>query len=302
MYFCYIDESGTPDVPGNSSHFILAGLSIPVEKWKYCDNAISAIKKKYDLLDAEIHTAWMLRKYLEQSKITNFKLLDKSQRIYEVEKLRNIEILRLQRSKNPKLLKQTKKNYNSTKNYIHLTFEERKSFINDVAACISKWTFAKLFAECVDKIHYDPKRAKHSIGGQAFEQVVSRFEKYLQNNCKVSGNQCVGLIIHDNNETVSKRHTQLMKEFHEVGTFWTSITQIIETPLFVDSQLTSMVQIADLCSYAIRRYLENDEDGLFNPIFQRADKNRGVIVGVRHFTNNACQCRICSGHRFKKVN
>ena len=29
--------------------------------------------------------------------------------------------------------------------------------------------------------------------------------------------------------------------------------------MFVDSQMTSMVQLADLCAYAIRRYLENPE-------------------------------------------
>ena len=84
MFLCYIDESGTPDVPGNSSHFILAGLSIPIEKWKDCDNELSVIKKKYSLSDVEIHTAWILRSYLEQNKIHNFKSLDKDQRIYEV--------------------------------------------------------------------------------------------------------------------------------------------------------------------------------------------------------------------------
>ena len=30
MYLCYIDESGTSDIPGNTSHFILAGLSLPI--------------------------------------------------------------------------------------------------------------------------------------------------------------------------------------------------------------------------------------------------------------------------------
>ena len=34
MYLCYIDESGTSVVPGNTSHFVLAGLSIPIVQWK----------------------------------------------------------------------------------------------------------------------------------------------------------------------------------------------------------------------------------------------------------------------------
>ena len=29
MQLCYIDESGTPDVLGNTSHYVLAGISVP---------------------------------------------------------------------------------------------------------------------------------------------------------------------------------------------------------------------------------------------------------------------------------
>ena len=49
MYFCYIDESGTPEIPGTSSHYVLCGLAIPIDKWKKCDNQIQAIKRKYGL-------------------------------------------------------------------------------------------------------------------------------------------------------------------------------------------------------------------------------------------------------------
>ena len=51
----------------------------------------------------------------------------------------------------------------------------------------------------------------------------------------------------------------LPKTFLYKGTLWTRIEHVIETPMFVDSQMTSMVQLADLCAYAIRRYLENPE-------------------------------------------
>ncbi len=34
MHLCYIDESGTPDVPGNTSHYVLAGLYVADEDWK----------------------------------------------------------------------------------------------------------------------------------------------------------------------------------------------------------------------------------------------------------------------------
>jgi hypothetical protein len=162
---------------------------------------------------------------------------------------------------------------------------------------VGNWGFARLFAECIDKIHYDPVFTKSSAEEQAFEQVISRFEQYLESVGKGQEHQSFGLIIHDNNETVSIKHTSLMKHFHKKGTLWTDVKNIIETPLFVDSELTSMVQIADLCSYALRRYLENNEDDLFKLIFVRAHRKHGAAVGVRHYSTNNCTCEICTSHK-----
>jgi hypothetical protein len=298
MFLCYIDESGTSDIPGNTSHFVLAGLSIPIIYWKDCDREIENIKKKYTLGCSELHVAWILRPYLEQRQIANFASLDHRQRQYQVEYIRKAEILRLQKTGNPGLYKQTRKNYQKTAAYTHLTFDERKSLIKDVAQCVANWGFARLFAECIDKIYFDPLRAPQTIDEQSFEQLVSRFEQYLQIMGKSNpSSPCFGMLIHDNNETVEQKLTELMKAFHQRGTLWTKVKNLIETPLFVDSQLTSMVQIADVCAYALRRYLENGEDELFNLIFQRADRKDNIVVGVRHFTHPSCTCKICLAHR-----
>lgn len=296
MYLCYIDESGTSDIPGTTSHFILAGLSIPVWHWSDCDHDILALKAKYDLSEAEIHTGWIIKGYIEQNKILNFESLNYDQRRYEVKKYRTARILKIQKEGNTKKHKQTKKSYLKTNDYVHLTFDERKRFIKELANCIAKWGFARLFAECIDKIYFDPARSGRSVDEQALEQIVSRFEQYLE-SISNEGSQRYGLLIHDNNETVNNKHTLLMKQFHKSGTLWTHIKHIIETPLFVDSGLTSMVQIADLCSYAIRRYLENGEEELFDLIFTRADRKHGISVGVRHFTENSCSCKICNEHK-----
>ncbi|HBY19227.1 MAG TPA: hypothetical protein DEH00_08680 [Candidatus Marinimicrobia bacterium] len=297
MHITYIDESGTPEIPGNSSHYVLAGLSIPIDKWKKCERDVQKIKDKYCCHNAEIHTGWLLWPYFEQSKIPNFESMKYSERRYHVERYRNNELLRLQRIRNNKLYYKTKKNYNKTHDYIHLTFDERKKFATDIAELIGKWSFARLFAECIDKFYFNPTRSKYTLDEQAFEQVVSRFEQYLRIYSHTSRVKKFGLLIHDNNNTVSKRLTELMKQFHNSGTLWTSVRNIIETPLFVDSQLTSMVQLADLCSYALRRYIEKNEDYLYKEIIKRADKKGGKMVGVRHFTDDSCECNICKLHR-----
>ena len=101
MLLCYIDESGTPETTGNTSHYILAGLAIPVNRWKEAEIDITTIKQKYGLEHTEIHTAWLLRKYLEQVKIPGFETFPRDKRIYEVQKYRKAELLRLQKSNIP---------------------------------------------------------------------------------------------------------------------------------------------------------------------------------------------------------
>ena len=298
MYLCYIDESGTSTVPGNTSHFVLAGISMPIWHWKDCDRELLVVTRKFGIEHAELHTAWMLRPYLEQRTIKNFDSLDFASRRFEVDQYRRAELLRLQKThRTAKAYRQTRKNYKKTEAYVHLTYAERQQCISNVASCVSGWGFARVFAECIDKVHFDPVRAPAAVDEQAFEQVVSRFERFLQLVRTAGGRKSFGLLIHDNNETVARKHTELMKQFHNAGTLWTRLENIIETPLFVDSELTRMVQIADLCAYAMRRYLENQEIELFHLIFERADRKDGLAVGVRHFTSSKCTCLICGAHR-----
>jgi len=297
-YFCYVDESGVPSIHGNSSHYVLCGISVPLHKWRYCDKVLAQIKKKYGLANKEIHAGWILRRYLEQSRIKDFEKLDVEARIRAVRTERKIEIYRLQKAGDAKAYKQLRKNYKKTDAYIHLTYDERKAFIKEVAAAISGWSFVRIFAECIDTTHFDASAAKVSVDEQALEQIVSRFEHYMKNVHNAHPDQGVhGVLIHDNNETVAKRHTELMQKFHKIGTIWTKIKHIIETPLFVNSELTGMVQIADMCAFILRRYLENDESELFDLIKRRFDNAHGKFVGVRHFSDTStCQCEICKNH------
>ena len=172
----------------------------------------------------------------------------------------------------------------------------------EIATYVSNWGFARIFAECIDKIYFSSQDRGRTIVEQAFEQVVSRFERYLS-NINYTGpvnsgmaDKAYGLLVHDNNQTVALKHTVMMAQFHESGTVFTDINHIIETPMFVDSKLTRMVQIADLCSYAIRRYVENNEPVLFDLVFQRADRFANKTVGIRHFAQQTCKCTICATH------
>lgn len=296
MHLCYVDESGTSVIPGNTSHFILCGVSIPIWNWRDADNDVTKILTRFGLANAELHTAWLLRNYLEQQNVKDFAKLSHAARRSSVESERKTTLLRLQKTQQIKKYKRTKKDYEHTKAYIHLTRDERRILIAEVADCVGGWDYATIFAECINKIHFDPTRTLMSVDTQAFEQVVSRFEQYLARLPQPDGRINHGLLIHDNNQTVARKHTLMMRNFHEQGTLWTKIQHTIETPLFVDSQLTRMVQIADLCSYALRRFCENGEKNLMKRIFVRADKVNNRAVGVRHFSGLQCPCEICDAH------
>lgn len=299
MYLCYIDESGVSSIPGNTSHFVLAGISIPVLLWSKADGAITAALKKYGLEHEELHTAWLLRPYPEQIKVPDFEKLNWKDRRSAVEQERTKELLRLQKAGKSKPYQQAKKNYKHSQPYIHLTMAERRMLVNDIAKMVAKWDYAKLFAECIDKTHFDPSKTKQTVDEQAFEQVISRFEQYLVNTSPKAGPKHHGLIVHDNNQTIAHKHTTLMRHYQREGTFFTDIKRIVETPLFVDSSLTRMVQVADLCCYALRRYLENKETGLFEHVFIRADRVGKRVLGVRHFSDPTCSCIICESHKAK---
>jgi len=296
VYLCYIDESGVQE-NACTSHFVLLGLAIPDGSWKLWDAQVAAIKQPFGLENAELHTAWMVRRYVEQEGISGFDQMDRQTRREEVIQRREGHLLRLAAHGTQKQLKEAKKNYRKTFPYIHLTRDERMQFVQKVADRIGSWQEARLFAEANDK------RFSYRSGSPAmppfefcFTELVQRFEYFLRHKGRSLNQTLQGLIIQDNNETISMRLTRMMRTFHRAGTRWADIDHIVETPLFVDSQLTSMVQLADLCAYATRRFFENGETDLFHRVYNRFDRTSRGVVGIRHYTESSCDCRVCQDH------
>ncbi len=308
MYLCYLDESGVPEIPGNSTHFVLAGIAIPIERWREADAAISAIMARYGLAGAELHTAWLLRKYLEQSKIDRFDHLDWDERRNQVARLRVAEIHRVRKLGIAKRNSQLKKVYRHTDPYIHLTLNERNRLAIEIAETIALWDWAVLIATCIDKPFFLTKYKTDHENAQAFSKVVAQFAKFLdvaeQLGSLEGAQREFGLLIHDNNATVALKHTRYIREIQEYE--WTArggegiFERIIETPLFVDSGLTRMIQLADLWGYSLRRYVENGELSLFSILH---NKRKTVIgmgphsipqTGVHHLAEQPCPCLICS--------
>jgi Protein of unknown function (DUF3800) len=292
MYLCYIDESGVPEIGQGTSHFVLIGLSIEAWDWKGQDRAVSVVKRRFGLGDAEVHTGWMTRRYLEQERIADFVSLDSPARRHAVRTARDAQLIRIQALKGSKAAAELRKNYRKTDAYIHLTLDQRMDFLRQLADVIGSWGNTRLFGDAIDKTSFGTTPPTIPPREEAFTQVVTRFERYLVD---IGGPRTVGLLAHDHDDTSADRLTQLMRHFHSSGTMWTRVTKIIETPFFVDSRLTVGVQLADLCAYATRRFFENNEADLFDRIYPRFHRVAGRVVGIRHYARaRHCICRVCT--------
>lgn len=274
MYICYLDESGTTEPGDSSNHFVLVGLAIMAAAWKNKDTQVDSIKKRYGLELSEVHTAWMMREYPEQLVIPEFEKHDylTRRKLVTAQRTQN-----LAKPRTRARYKAIALNYRKTAAYIHLTKAERISCVQELADLIGSWADARLFAEAQQK--------KSLAGGsgdfeEAFEQVVTRFNTCLRNIGGIHG-----ILVQDNNETMADRLTKQMRKFHREGTTWAkNIEFVVETPMFVDSELTSMVQLADLCAYAIRRFFDHGEDNLLDRVSPVFDRNLNRLVGIRHYT------------------
>lgn len=289
MYILYLDESGVQEVGAGTSHFVLLGIAVRMDQWKTLDSEIERTKRPFDLEGVEIHAGWMARRYSEQESIPGFDALDRPARRTVTQTAINRRAGVLGVAGNPKKIKAYRVESKKIRPYVHLTRSERVDCLHAVLTELSRWPDVRIFADAISKSDYAPGR--YTPYELAFEQIVSRFQAFLAKH------GTLGLIVSDNNATAAPRLTKLSRKFHSDGTLYRDIHNIVETPFFVDSALTSLIQMADLGAYALRRLIENGENALWDIVEPRAERVGNASVGVRHYTGRrACSCRICTAH------
>jgi hypothetical protein len=152
---------------------------------------------------------------------------------------------------------------------------------------------ARLFACAIHKKSYpgqDPVEL-------AFEDLCQRFDYFL-NRLRIQGDQQRGLLILDKTtrETSLQR---LSREFRKAGTRWGALKYIADTPLFVDSRASRLVQIADHVAYSVFRRYNTGDAQYFDIIASRFDEADGVIHGLvhKHADYRTCTCPACLSRR-----
>ncbi|MDY7095633.1 MAG: DUF3800 domain-containing protein [Acidobacteriota bacterium] len=297
MYLLYLDASGVPErnQPANS-HYVLVGLAVHVGTWFRLTKLIRKVKRKYtlgDVEDLELHAGWMLRPIPGQS-VLGFDELDYFSRrdaaLAERKRLREAWT-----GLPAAQVRKEKKTFRLTEPYVHLTRSERIALVDEALEALGRYRSGShrhpiaLFGEAINKPELpggiDPVE-------QAFTQVVSRFDLFLRN--QRSGRQRVwGILVSDHDQHRAGALTKLLRRFQVQGTRWGEIERVVESPFFLDSRLNSGVQVVDLCAYALRRYLEKQEEERFRSIFGKFYRTKTGLHGLRHYTKVGCTCIIC---------
>ena len=118
----------------------------------------------------------------------------------------------------------------------------------------------------------DPVRA-------TFEQVISRFDRFLARQFQRHNNPQRGLLVCDKSRT-EKSIQALATLFKTEGHQWGKLRNMAEVPLFADSKATRLIQLADLVAYALFRKYEKKDDALYKIIEHKFDSAGGVRHGL----------------------
>lgn len=180
----------------------------------------------------------------------------------------------------------------------NLRREEAQGVIKAVLRLVARSHITtRLFACAIHKGSYvgeDPVE-------RCFEDVCKRFDLFLARMAN-EGDRQQGLLILDK----STRETSLQglsREFRSKGTRWGVVRNLADTPFFVDSRASRMVQVADLVAYSVFRRYNAGDSQYFDLIASRFDSVDHVVHGLAHLTREkgaACMCLACHSRRMAK--
>jgi hypothetical protein len=168
-----------------------------------------------------------------------------------------------------------------------------KSVLNVTA---SSYDSTRLFACAIEKKAFPD--TDHVA--MAFEDLCQRFDFFLARRRR-EGDQQRGLIVLDK----TTRETSLQKlsrEFRKTGTRWAQLKNIADTPFFVDSRASRLIQAADHVAYSVFRRYNSGDAQYMDVIANRFDEDGGIVHGLSHKHNgrNACMCPACFSRRIAK--
>lgn len=151
---------------------------------------------------------------------------------------------------------------------------ERQQAIKDALSLIDGFHY-RLFAAVVRREAISPDDAVV----HTFEQVITRFDRYLTREYVEFDNPQRGLLVFD--KTTHERPLQrLARHYKQIGHQWGSLRNMADVPMFADSEATRLIQLADLAAFALFRHYEHGDSQYYDVISNRFDYAGGIRHGL----------------------
>lgn len=147
---------------------------------------------------------------------------------------------------------------------------------------------------------HKPSFKGRSVLELAHEEVLKRFDTFIS-RLHVSGESHRSLVIADNSsyEPLIQRLAPEWKRGARLG----PLHSLIEVPLYVDSQASYLVQVADFAAWATWNYYERRHTRFMQHLNARFDSDGGIQHGVAHMIKGygTCGCVACESRRTQVV-
>jgi hypothetical protein len=167
----------------------------------------------------------------------------------------------------------------------HLTKDEKRTLREAFFKIITARKALKIVScvTCVESAYKMPTvKDQDDIYGLTYKGVTERFQYFLQDSSRITGQQQYGIIIsdhrmHQDNERLKARHHDLIDQS---SAFTSNYPNIIETIMFSPSHVSPGLQLSDMVAGSIHRAYQYS-DGWYAALIKPAlrTSSSGEIVG-----------------------
>jgi len=133
------------------------------------------------------------------------------------------------------------------------------------------------------------------------EELAGHFDaflEYLETRPGSQNDKERGLMVFDESNHEKTLHA-LIEQYRNTGASFGRVRHLAEIPMFTDSRLTRMLQIADLIAYAAFRRYEHGDSKYLDIILHKFHQSGGKLHSLMHLNRNYdnCFCPACMSRR-----
>lgn len=135
---------------------------------------------------------------------------------------------------------------------------------------------------------------------RTFEEQFLRFNEMLR-RLGDTGDEPRGMVVADK-ARYERTLQPIARRWREEGTRFKRLDRLLEVPLFVDSSITVLIQLADLVAHATYLAYARNSWELHDRMLHGFDEADGVIHGLVHLTptHHSCLCLACVTRRKRR--